>query len=213
MAKFRDGQLLFDTMTIRLAGIKNLSIVDGQGVRFVIFTQGCNHCCPDCHNKHTWNKDGGYDENINTIIDHMRELPKWYNGITLSGGEPFEQEEACCFIAKKARDFGLSVWTYTGYTFEQLIARDDLSLLETTDVLVDGPYVEALRTDIPFIGSYNQRVIKLHAAKDLNNGSLIGCDLSEYPQNCYAYFTFKNGVVRKTHNFRHYAGDEVYPNV
>lgn len=172
--KPKDGQLFFDTMTIRLAGVKDLSIVDGQGVRYVIFTQGCNHCCYGCHNHHTWAKDGGYVESINNVLDRIRSLPKWYNGITLSGGEPFDQEEACCFVAKKARDYGLSVWTYTGYTLEQLLARDDRSLLEATDVLVDGPYVEALRTDIPFIGSYNQRVINLHAVRDLNQGQLVG---------------------------------------
>ena len=216
MVKPKDTQLYFDTMKIRLAGIKDTSIVDGQGVRYVIFTQGCSHCCPDCHNKHTWNKDGGYDESINTILDAIRNLPKWYNGITLSGGEPFDQEEACTFVAKKARDYGLSVWTYTGYTFEQLVERKDRSLLEATDVLVDGPYIQAMRTDIPFIGSYNQRVINLHAVRSLSNGSLQDFDTTKHELSEYAHFTFEQGLVRKnfnTHSFDHLVREESYTHV
>ena len=211
MARPNDGQLYFDTMTIRLAGIKDLSIVDGQGVRYVIFTQGCNHCCPDCHNKHTWNKDGGWDFKLNDLFDRMCALPKFYNGITLSGGEPFDQEEACSFVAKKARDFGLSVWTYTGYTFEQLVARKDKSLLEATDVLVDGPYIQALRTDIPFIGSYNQRVINLHAVRALSQGGQIeSFDPSAHELNEYAHFTFADGIAHKNHNVQHLVRNEDY---
>ena len=180
MSKLKDGQLFFNSMILRIAGIKDFSIVDGQGCRFVIFTQGCKHHCDGCHNRHTWDVNGGYDVSVNAIVDRMRALPKDYTGITLSGGEPFEQEEACCFIAKKAHDFGLDVWTYTGYTFEQLNSRKTKDLLEVTDVLVDGPYVSSLKTDIPFIGSSNQRAINLRAVKNLNNNTLDNVKLSNY---------------------------------
>lgn len=201
MTRPKDKQLFFDTMEIRLAGIKDLSIVDGQGVRYVIFTQGCNHCCPDCHNKHAWDPKGGYLKSINEIVHEMHCLPPYYNGITLSGGEPFDQEDACCFIAKKARDFKLSVWTYTGYTFEQLIARPNFDLLELTDVLVDGPFVKDLKTDIPFVGSYNQRVINLNAVRNLNGG-VTPCVLSNWPNMAYSHF-----------NMEHFARYEDYTHV
>lgn len=146
--------------TIRLAGIID-SISNGPGMRLCIFVQGCPHHCPGCHNEHTWDPDGGCENSLVSILDRIERLPKWYGGITLSGGEPFDQEGACYFLAKKAKEMGFNVWTYTGYIYEDLCDKFH-PLLHYTDTLIDGPFVKELRgSDIPYVGSSNQRIINL----------------------------------------------------
>ena len=147
---------------LRLSGIVDESIVDGPGLRYVLFTQGCPHHCKGCHNPQTHSFEGGFLLSAEAALAQMAENPL-LSGITLSGGEPFEQAEALCAVAEGARAMGKNVMTYTGYVFEALLARNDPwtdRLLELTDVLVDGPYVEALRDlDLQFRGSSNQRLL------------------------------------------------------
>lgn len=149
-------------MNIRLSGIVNDSIVDGKGIRFTVFTQGCPHHCPNCHNPQTHDPNGGYDENTENILAMIAENPL-LDGITLSGGEPFEQPFPCAVIAQGAKNMGLNVWVYTGYTWEELLAKNDSNiqkLLDYTDVLVDGHFVYELRSlELHFKGSSNQRII------------------------------------------------------
>jgi anaerobic ribonucleoside-triphosphate reductase activating protein len=155
-------QLLLDNCTIRLAGIELDSVVDGEGVRMAIFTQGCPHHCQGCHNQHTWDPKGGYDAKIGVIFEQMASLTD-HKGITLTGGEPFEQECQCYMIAKMARELGLDIWVYTGYLYEEL-RKEDHPLLAYTDILVDGRYILERKTvDIPYIGSHNQRIILMHS--------------------------------------------------
>lgn len=156
-------------MKIRLAGVVNDSIVDGPGFRFTVFTQGCPHHCEECHNPHTHDFAGGHEEDTEEIVRQFsRNI--LLSGITLSGGEPFCQPEACCELAKAAKARGLNVWTYTGYTFEQLKAGfeahpDWERLLEQTDVLVDGRFERALKTlECPWRGSSNQRLLDAKAS-------------------------------------------------
>ncbi len=147
---------------IRLSGIAQDSIVDGPGLRFTVFTQGCPHRCPGCHNPDTHNFEGGYDENVETLTEKLRGNPL-LDGLTLSGGEPFAQPGACAQLAQSAREMGLTVWTYTGYTFAQLMQMQDADvrrLLEATDVLVDGPFILEQRSlGLKFKGSANQRIL------------------------------------------------------
>lgn len=141
------------------------SIVDGPGLRMVVWTQGCIHNCKGCHNPQTHTLNGGYEIDTKDIIEKMKTL-KLQRGITLSGGEPFLQPEALEEVAREAKDKGLDVWAYTGFTFEQLLDKDstsyfkNLNLLKHIDVLVDGKFVEAKRDiSLKFRGSSNQRVI------------------------------------------------------
>ena len=148
-------------MNIRLNGIVNDSIVDGKGIRLAIFTQGCPHHCPKCHNPQTHDYQGGYNTDTDEIISIMKENPL-LDGITLSGGEPMEQANACIILAEEAKKIGLNVWVYTGYTWEELLYKNEeiQKLLSFTDVLVDGPFVYSLRSlELCFKGSSNQRII------------------------------------------------------
>lgn len=146
---------------IRISGIEPESIVDGEGIRYVIFTQGCPHHCPGCHNPQTHPFGGGKLVLIEDILDDISKRKDWIDGITISGGEPFCQIYQCALIAEKAHEIGLSVWCYTGYLFEDLY-RQGIELLKHIDVLVDGPFVQAEKSlELDFRGSRNQRVIDI----------------------------------------------------
>ena len=147
---------------LRVSGIVEESIVDGPGLRYVVFTQGCPHHCKGCHNPQTHSFEGGFLLSAEAALSQLQENPL-LSGITLSGGEPFEQAEALCALAKGVKAQGKNVMTYTGYVFEALLARNDPwinRLLDLTDILVDGPYKEELRDlELQFRGSANQRLL------------------------------------------------------
>ena len=151
-------------MNIRIAGVVNDSIVDGPGLRFAVFTQGCSHHCPGCHNPETHDPQGGRDEDTDALIARMKKNPL-LSGLTLSGGDPMEQSAPCLALAKAAHEMGLNVWAYTGYTWEQLLERNhpgQMALLGETDVLVDGPFILAQRSlELDYCGSKNQRLISV----------------------------------------------------
>lgn len=152
---------------MRIANTVNDSIVDGHGLRFTVFTQGCPHHCSGCHNPDTHDPAGGREVSLEELAQEMGKNPL-IAGLTLSGGEPFAQAEECARLAALAHGMGLTVWTYSGYPFEQLrdAGRADwTALLEQTDVLVDGPFVEAEKSyELHFRGSRNQRLIHVKAS-------------------------------------------------
>ena len=162
-------------MNIRIAGTVNDSIVDGPGYRYTIFAQGCPHHCPGCHNPQSHDFEGGRVTDTDTILRQVRENPL-LDGITLSGGEPFCQPEACRALAEAARDLGLSVWCYTGYTWEKLMQEADparLALLDAVDVLVDGPFILAQKSlELKFCGSRNQRLIDVKKTRQAGQVTL-----------------------------------------
>lgn len=160
-------------MNIRIAGIVNDSIVDGPGFRLSVFTQGCIHDCLGCHNPKTHDFNGGYDIDTDAILLQAKENIL-LDGVTLSGGEPFCQAEACAKIARGSKKIGLNVWCYTGYTFEELLegCKEWHELLREIDVLVDGRFeIEKKSLDCRFRGSSNQRLIDVQAS--LANGKTI----------------------------------------
>lgn len=161
-------------MKIRTAGTVNDSIVDGPGLRLTVFVQGCSHHCPGCHNPQTHDPNGGKETDTETLIAQMKKNPL-LSGLTLSGGEPMEQPEACYELAKAAHEMGLNVWCYTGYTFEELFNKCDeaqVALVDSVDVLVDGPFILSQRSlEIPWRGSRNQRVIDVKST--LKEGKII----------------------------------------
>lgn len=157
----RRSEIVSSMKLIQISGIEPESIVDGEGIRYVIFTQGCPHHCPGCHNPQTHPFGGGKLVSIEDILDDISKRKNWIDGITISGGEPFCQIYQCALIAEKAHQMGLSVWCYTGYLFEDLY-RQGIELLKHIDVLVDGPFVQAEKSlDLDFRGSRNQRVIDI----------------------------------------------------
>lgn len=156
---------------VRLAGMIGESIVDGPGIRFVVFAQGCKHNCPGCHNPQTHSFTGGKLVSIDSIIDEIKKDPL-LDGVTISGGEPFEQALALSELAHRVREMGLNVMTYTGYTFEELIEGSGQKegwdkLLSETDILVDGPFeIDKKSLLLKFRGSQNQRIIDVKKSLD-----------------------------------------------
>lgn len=157
---------------LRYAGTANDSIVDGPGLRFAIFTQGCPHGCPECHNPHTHDFNGGKTADISYFTEKIKGNPL-LDGITFSGGEPFCQAEALAAIAHEFDGTELNIVTYTGYTFEYLLKNADsenkyMDLLECTDILIDGPFLKEQRSiEIRFRGSRNQRILDCRKSLEL----------------------------------------------
>lgn len=148
-------------MKIRLAAdLQPDSIVDGEGVRTVLWTQGCPHHCQGCHNPTTHDFNGGALIEVEKVIEALKEI-KNQDGLTLSGGDPVCQSEACTQIAKAAHEMGLNVWCYTGFTYETMLQNPKhKELLKEIDVLVDGKFIlEEKSYDLYFKGSRNQRII------------------------------------------------------
>ncbi len=165
---------------IKLSGIEPESIVDGPGFRFVLFTQGCRHNCEGCHNPQTHDPEGGYFEETDNLIPQIQKNPL-IKGITLSGGEPFDQAEALLDFAEKVRALGYSIFAYSGYTFEQLLEGGKtreawIKLLEMCDTLVDGRFEISQRSlELVFRGSRNQRIIDVK--KSLEAGKVIEANI------------------------------------
>ncbi len=162
--------------TVRIAGVIRESIVDGPGIRFVVFTQGCPHHCEGCHNPQSHDFDGGYDCTISKIVTEIEKDPL-ITGVTFSGGEPFCQPEPLTELAKIVTAKGLNLIIYTGYRVEELLemGRKQSAILELmglADLLVDGRFVLAERDlNLLFRGSRNQRVID--AKESLRRGEAV----------------------------------------
>lgn len=156
---------------MRIASIVKDSIVDGPGLRFVVFVQGCSHHCKGCHNPQTHDPQGGHEISIDEIVEQL-ESDSLVEGVTFSGGDPFDQALACTKLAVeiKRRNPKYTIWTYTGYTYEQILTSNKYEwklLLDVTDVLVDGPFIESEKSyDLKFRGSKNQRLIDVAASRD-----------------------------------------------
>ncbi len=159
---------------MRIANVVNDSIVDGHGLRFTVFTQGCPHHCAGCHNPETHDPAGGREVTPDELLRQFAQNPL-IEGLTLSGGEPFLQAESCAALARMAHETGRNVWTYSGYTFETLRDKGDAAwtaLLKETDVLVDGPFLlEQKSYALHFRGSRNQRLIDVQ--ESLRRGAVV----------------------------------------
>lgn len=161
-------------MRCQIAGELRHSLVNGPGIRFVLFMQGCNHHCPGCQNPDTWDPGGGEEKDTARIKEVIRKT-RLIDGITLSGGDPLLQAEAVSDIASFAKSLGLSVWCYTGWTFEAILHDEVMGakeLMEYVDVLVDGPFIESLKSDrCLYRGSTNQRLVDVR--KSLEAGKVV----------------------------------------
>ncbi len=154
---------------LRIAGTIGESIVDGPGIRYVLFTQGCPHGCVGCHNPQTHDFAGGKEVTVDTLLADITKNP-FVKAVTLSGGEPFCQPAALAQLAASLKEKGYHLMCYTGYTFEQLLQKEDARpLLEQLDLLVDGPFVlDRKNIELKFRGSDNQRVLDVPASLAAN---------------------------------------------
>ena len=139
---------------MRVAGILPCSFVNGDGARYVVFTQGCIHHCHGCQNPETWDPTGGSEMTAAEIAADFRKH-RLLDGITLSGGDPFCQQEECLKLLDLLPY--VNVWIYTGYEYEEI---RDTPLAKRADVLVTGRFVEELRCEGKMYGSSNQRIIR-----------------------------------------------------
>lgn len=169
-------------MNIRLSSFVTDSIVDGEGIRAVIFTQGCPHNCPGCHNQKTIPFEGGELLNVEAVIDQIRK--SGLKKVTFSGGEPFVQAEALYVIAKTLRAEGYNLWSYTGFKYEALLRHPDpfvFKLLECLDILIDGRFMIRKRSlQALYRGSTNQRIIDVSAS--LKSGSIVVSSVYKDPE-------------------------------
>lgn len=153
-------------MNIRIAGEISESIVDGPGIRYVVFTQGCPHHCEGCHNPETHDFNAGILSTTELILEKMKRYP-YMTGLTISGGEPFTQKSAILDLTVHFKKLfpKKNILIYTGYTFEELIDKKDdtiHAILKTADYLVDGRFIQSMRDiSLIFRGSTNQRIIDL----------------------------------------------------
>ena len=155
-------------MNLRIAGTVNDSIVDGPGIRFTVFTQGCPHNCKGCHNPQTHDFSSGSIADTDELLEKIKSNPL-LDGVTFSGGEPFCQAHELACFGRQIKALGLDIVTFTGYTFEALYEKRDENgwgeLLEATDILIDGRFVEELKDwNIKFRGSSNQRYLDCQAS-------------------------------------------------
>ncbi len=163
-------------MELRIAGIIKESVVDGPGLRSVVFAQGCPRVCPGCHNPGALNPEGGKVFEDKEILDIIAKV-KLIRGVTFSGGEPFMQAGAFARLGRGIKEKGLDIMTYTGYTWEELLNLGKknppvMKLLLLSDYLVDGPFIESQKDlNLPFRGSKNQRVIDV--GKSLQEGEVV----------------------------------------
>lgn len=162
--------------TIQLSGRVQQSIVDGPGLRYTIFTQGCPHACPGCHNPETWSFKGGTTVAVSTLVKEMESNPL-LQGVTFSGGEPLSRPGELLPLAKAVKDMGKNIVCYTGYTFEELLELQKentalAQLLPYIDMLIDGRYEQDKRDlTLLFRGSSNQRILNLPAS--LEKGAVV----------------------------------------
>lgn len=156
---------------LNVCGMLDNSLVNGKGMRFVLFLAGCPHHCPGCQNMNLQAYDSGEPLSVDAIFKKIEANMPIIDGVTLSGGEPFEQDAT--ELLKMVKSVGLSVWVYTGYTYSEL---QELSktrsyineMLTYIDVIVDGKFEKDLTEGAPrYVGSTNQHFILL------NNGDYV----------------------------------------
>lgn len=162
--------------TVKLAGIIHESLINGPGMRRVLFAQGCMHNCKGCFNTHTHSFNDGEAFNIGNIINDIKKNPL-IKGVTFSGGDPVEQADAFSQIAKEVKKLNKDIWCYTGYTFEEILKNSDKKvelreLIENIDVLVDGKFDISKKDDnLKYRGSSNQRIVDVK--ESLSKGEVV----------------------------------------
>ena len=162
--------------TISILEIIEDTTVDGPGFRTSVYSSGCPHCCPGCHNPHSWDRANGIETDIEDILRVILADP--FADVTFSGGDPMAQPEGFTALAKAIKEkSSKNIWCYTGFLFEQLLKNPlQRALLEHIDVLVDGRFIEALKDEeLRFRGSSNQRIIDV--PRSLEEGKTVVMDI------------------------------------
>ncbi len=150
-------------MKLQIGGFLDNSLVNGDGMRSVVFVAGCKHNCKNCHNKDMQDFSYGDSVSVGDILQKIKKNTPIIKGVTLSGGEPFDSPLGLSKLSEGIRELGLNIWCYSGYTFEEIMHSGDsckINLLRDIDVLIDGKFDEGLKLDASkYTGSSNQRII------------------------------------------------------
>lgn len=165
--------------------ITKADMLNGEGLRVVLWVSGCNHECPGCQNALTWNPDDGLNFDEKAIEEIYHELDEeWCSGITLSGGDPLfpgnRRTIRNLVIAIREKYPDKTIWCYTGYLYETLLKqrekdKDLDDILNHIDVLLDGPFVMRLADiNTHYVGSKNQRIIDVVASNKTGEIVLYG---------------------------------------
>ena len=165
--------------TIRIMDITYSSSVDGTGFRDVLFVNYCPHHCEGCHNMQTWDKKNGREVLLEEVYQNLTKSS--ITNVTYSGGEPFEQAHQLAELSRKLRaNTKKTIWVYSGYTFEQIVADEQKrELLELCDVLVDGKFDKTkTKLNLRFKGSTNQRI--LDVKESLKQGKPCELDINQF---------------------------------
>ena len=173
---------------LRLFGVANDSIVDGPGIRYVVFTQGCTHACKGCHNPNSHTLTGGFLKSIDEIIEEIDSNPL-LDGITLSGGEPLLQAKALISLCLEIKKRNLHIILYSGYTYEEILhlGPHQKQLLSLCDMLIDGKFeIDKSSLSLLYRGSANQRIINVQESLlqhkvityAINENGIIESDIS-----------------------------------
>ena len=149
--------------TLYILDIIDGTVVDGPGFRLSIYCAGCEHRCPECHNPQSWAMSNGKEMDMEELMEVVKDSP-W--NVTFSGGDPFYQAEGFAKLAARIKsETAKTIWCYTGFTIEELMQENDphrMELLRNIDVLVDGPFIQAQRSEeLRFRGSANQRILEV----------------------------------------------------
>lgn len=164
--------------SVRLSGIAYESLVNGPGMRRVFFAQGCKHNCPCCFNPDTHSFCGGIERDIDELIKDALDN-SILQGVTFSGGDPWEQADKFAYMAKAFKERGLNIWCYTGYTYEYIVKNMEghkgwKELINNIDVLVDSRFeIDKIQDGLRFRGSTNQRIIDVKRSIKLNEVTTI----------------------------------------
>lgn len=150
-------------MKLQIGGFLHNSLVNGEGIRSVVFASGCMHNCVGCQNENMQDFNYGDSVSIDDIMLKIASNMPIIKGVTLSGGEPFESAMGLSKLSERVKDLGLNIWCYSGYTYDEIINSrdvDKLRLLSFMDVLIDGKFDEELKERASkYTGSSNQRII------------------------------------------------------
>lgn len=171
---------------LNISGIEPESFVDGEGIRYAIFVQGCKHACTGCHNPETWSFKENKLKSTEELLGEILADPL-LDGITLSGGDPFYQAEGCIELIEQLRNKrpDMDIWAYTGFTWESIIKDANMrKMASLCDVVVDGPFIEKEKSlELLFRGSRNQRIIRAkdtiaaYAEGSLKEGKVLMVDM------------------------------------
>lgn len=164
---------------MKIADILHGSIVDGPGIRSVVFFQGCIHHCRGCHNSGTWDVNKGTELSVAELLTELNSNAIVGRAVTLSGGDPFLQVVELFNFVTALKHNNYHICVYTGYLWEHIISVPLMcKCLPYIDLLIDGPFiVEQKSLDLRFRGSRNQRIIDVQAS--LSTGQLILSPLND----------------------------------